>query len=40
MAPVEVLYGRKCLTPLNWSETGEGLALDQMFFVKPKSKVS
>ena len=23
MAPFEVLYGRKCQTPLNWSETGE-----------------
>ncbi|XP_073360085.1 uncharacterized protein [Aegilops tauschii subsp. strangulata] len=27
MAPFEVLYGRKCRTPLNWSETGEGLVL-------------
>ena len=25
MAPFEVLYGRKCRTPLNWSEAGEGL---------------
>ena len=23
MAPFDVLYGRKCQTPLNWSETGE-----------------
>ena len=23
MAPFKVLYGRKCRTPLNWSETGE-----------------
>ena len=23
MAPFEALYGRKCRTPLNWSETGE-----------------
>ena len=23
MAPFEILYGRKCRTPLNWSETGE-----------------
>ena len=23
MAPFELLYGRKCRTPLNWSETGE-----------------
>ena len=25
MAPFEVLYGHRCRTPLNWSETGEGL---------------
>ena len=25
MAPFEVLHGRKCRTPLNWSETREGL---------------
>ena len=24
MAPFETLYGKKCRTPLNWSETGEG----------------
>src|SRR4051812_22167583 len=24
MAPLEALYGRKCRTPLNWSQTGEG----------------
>jgi hypothetical protein len=23
MAPFEALYGRKCRTPLNWSETGD-----------------
>lgn len=23
MAPFEALYGRKCRTPLNWTETGE-----------------
>jgi hypothetical protein len=23
MAPFEALYGRKCQTPLSWSETGE-----------------
>jgi hypothetical protein len=27
MAPFEVLYGRKCRTPLNWSETGERLLI-------------
>ena len=25
MAPFDILYGRKCRTPLNWPETGEGL---------------
>ena len=24
MAPFEALYGKKCRTPLNWSDTGEG----------------
>lgn len=24
MAHFEALYGRKCRTPLNWSETGDG----------------
>jgi hypothetical protein len=23
MAPFEALYGRRCITPLNWSEPGE-----------------
>ena len=23
MAPFEALYGRRCRTPLNWSEAGE-----------------
>ena len=23
MAPFEALYGKKCRTPLNWSDTGE-----------------
>jgi hypothetical protein len=23
MAPFKALYGRRCRTPLNWSETGE-----------------
>jgi hypothetical protein len=25
MAPFEALYGRRCRTPLNWSEAGEGM---------------
>ena len=24
MAPFEALYDKKCRTPLNWSETGDG----------------
>ena len=27
MAPFEVPYGRKCRTPLNWSESGERLSM-------------
>ena len=27
-APFEVLYGRRCRTPLNWSETGERQLFD------------
>jgi hypothetical protein len=29
MAPFEALYGRRCHTPLNWSELGE------MWFCRP-----
>jgi hypothetical protein len=25
MAPLEVLYGRQCCTPLNWIEPGENM---------------
>ena len=28
MAPFEALPGRRCRTPLNWSETGERLFVD------------
>jgi hypothetical protein len=28
MAPFEALYGRKCHTPLNWSETRESQVFD------------
>ena len=27
MAPFEVLYGRRCRTPLSWHESGEGVVL-------------
>jgi hypothetical protein len=28
MAPFEMLYGRRCRTPLFWNETGNGRFLD------------
>jgi hypothetical protein len=28
MAPFEALYGRRCRTPLNWSQAGEREYLD------------
>jgi hypothetical protein len=31
MAPFEALYGRRCRTPLNWSETGDS----QVFGPRP-----
>ena len=39
MAPFEVLYGRKCRTPLNWSETGEGLIFGPEILHKAEEKV-
>jgi transposase InsO family protein len=38
MAPFEALYGRKCRTPLNWSETETVRFLDQRFCKKPRRK--
>jgi hypothetical protein len=40
MAPFEMLYGRRCRTPLFWSEAGErnGRCLDLTFCKKPRSK--
>jgi hypothetical protein len=38
MAPFEALYGRKCHTPLNWSETGEVKYLGPMLSRRLKSK--
>ena len=39
MAPFEVLYGRKCHTPLNWSKTGEGLVFGLDVLCKAREKV-
>src|SRR3954467_3121377 len=40
MAPFEALYGRRCRTPLNWSETGDSASLDQTCSEKPRRKSS
>ena len=39
MAPFEVPYGRKCRTPLNWSETGEGLVFGPEALQEAERKV-
>jgi hypothetical protein len=41
MAPFEALYGRRCRTPLSWSETGErkNFGPDLVFEVEDKVKV-
>jgi hypothetical protein len=38
MAPFKALYGRRCRTPLNWSETGERwfLGLDMVKVAEEK----
>src|SRR3954462_6662507 len=38
-APFEVLYGRKCRTPLNWSETGERQLLGPDVIQEAEDKV-
>ena len=49
MAPFEALYGRRCRTPLNWSEAGErnvfgpdivGEAEEQVQFIQENLKLS
>ena len=39
MAPFEVLYGRKCRTLLNWSETGDGLIFGPEVLHRAEEKV-
>jgi hypothetical protein len=39
MAPVEALYGRRCRTPLSWSETGERKIFGPDLVVEAEDKV-
>ena len=39
MAPFEALYGRRCRTPLSWSQTGEHKILGPELVVEAKEKV-
>nr|CAD1835006.1 unnamed protein product [Ananas comosus var. bracteatus] len=39
MAPFETLYGRKCRSPLHWSEVGERLALGPDVLQEAEDKV-
>jgi hypothetical protein len=39
MAHFEALYGRKCRTPLNWSETGESLVFGQYILREAEEQV-
>jgi hypothetical protein len=38
MSPLEVLYGRKCRTPLFWNEPRKNKYLDQKYYEKQKGK--
>ena len=39
MSPFEALYGRKCQTPLNWSETGDGKIFGPEVMLEAEKKV-
>jgi hypothetical protein len=39
MSPFEALYGRRCRTPLNWSETGERKIFRPDLVVEAEDKV-
>jgi hypothetical protein len=39
MAPFEAIYGRRCQTPLSWSETGERQTFGPDLVVEAKDKV-
>jgi hypothetical protein len=40
MAPFEALYGRRCCTPLNWSQTGERTLFGPKLVQEGEEKVS
>jgi hypothetical protein len=40
MAPFEALYGRRCCTPLNWSQTGERTLFGPKLVQEAEEKVS
>ena len=39
MSPFEALYGRKCRTPLNWSETGDSKIFGPDVLLEAEKKV-
>jgi hypothetical protein len=39
MVPFEALYGRRCRTPLSWSETGERKILKPDLVTEAENKV-
>ena len=39
MAPFEALYGRRCRTPLSWSQTGERKVFGPELVVEAEEKV-
>jgi hypothetical protein len=39
MAPFEALYGRRCRTPLSWSETGECKIFGPDLVIEAEDKV-
>ena len=39
MAPFEALYGRRCRTPLSWSQTGEHKIFGPDLVVEAKEQV-
>ena len=39
MAPFEALYGRRCRTPLNWSETGDSRIVGPGMLKEAEEKV-
>ena len=39
MSPFEALYGRKCRTPLNWSETGDSKIFGSAVLLEAEKKV-